>query len=206
MITFLPVGLALWGVYTACWVALAAVRRWRVRWRQACAHHALFLYALLIVDVTLFPIPLHGAPSWPEIDLTPWKTLRTDILNAHASAWRPLVGSALLFAPLGGALPALYASMRRLSLVMMVSFFAASSIQMARLLISARMGIAYRAFEVDDIFFNCLGAALGFGLWRAASARIRARRPTSATLKAMGHMRRREERVTSISGSRAKSP
>ncbi|WP_367306891.1 VanZ family protein [Alicyclobacillus acidocaldarius] len=203
MITFLPFGLMLWGLYTACWVVRAALRRWRLEWRAMFAHHALFLYALWMVDVALFPIPLHGVPSWPEIDMSPWETLRS-ALNVRTGAWQIFARSIAQFVPLGAALPALYASMRRLSLVLMVSFFAGSVLQVAGLIISARIGIPYRLFEVDDILFNCVGAAIGFGLWRAQSF-IRVPRPTSATLEEMGDMPRGERGTWSL-GSKAKSP
>ncbi|WP_062308799.1 VanZ family protein [Alicyclobacillus sendaiensis] len=203
MITFLPFGLVLWGVYMACWVVRAAVKRWRFEWRAMCAHQALFLYALWMVRVALFPIPMHGVPSWPEIDLSPWETLKS-ALNVRTGVWQLFARSILQFVPLGAALPALYASMRRLSLLLMVSFFAGSFLQVAGLIISARIGIPYRLFEVDDILFNCVGAAIGFGLWRAWSF-IRVSRPASATLKGTGDMPR-GERGTWILDSKAKSP
>lgn len=203
MIAFLPFGLIVWGVYTACWVVRAAVRRWRLEWRTMFAHHALFLYVLWMVDVALFPIPLHGVPSWPEIDMSPWETLRS-ALNVHTGAWQIFARCMVQFIPLGATLPVLYVAMRRLSLVLMVSFFAGSALQVAGLIISARIGIPYRVFEIDDILFNCVGAAIGFGFWRARLF-IRVRRPTSATLKGMGDMPRGERGTWSL-GSKAKLP
>lgn len=203
MITFWPFGLLCWGAYTAWWVLRAACRRWRVEWRRACMRHALVLYALWMVDVALFPIPLHEVPSWPQIDMTPWQTLRSVFVWA-TGAWQIFARCILLFVPLGAALPSMYASMRKLSLVLMLSFFAASFLQVAGLIISARIGFPYRDFEIDDILFNCVGAVLGFALWRVGSG-IRARRRTSATLKGMSDMPRGERGLWNL-GSKAKSP
>ncbi|SIT12417.1 VanZ family protein [Alicyclobacillus vulcanalis] len=200
MITFLPIGLLCWGAYTALWVVRAALRRWRLSWRRMIAHYAFFLYVLGFIDAALFPIPLHGVPSLPEIDATPWATLE-HAFSLRTGMCKHFARSFAFALPLGAALPVLYTSMRRFSLVLVLSFFTASAIQIAGLLISARVGVPYRLFEVDDILFTCMGAACGFALWRF----VRLGRSTFATLKWTADVEREEQELWNLD-SKAKLP
>ncbi|WP_433750428.1 VanZ family protein [Falsibacillus pallidus] len=75
-------------------------------------------------------------------------------------------GSIFLFLPLGILAPILYQKYRSLKRVIITGFFLAICIEVIQLIQILFMGGTHR-FDVDDIVFNLVGAALGYWLIRA---------------------------------------
>jgi glycopeptide antibiotics resistance protein len=69
---------------------------------------------------------------------------------------RQIVGNFIMLLPLGIFLPLLYKRISNFLLVLVVSVFASTFIELLQLVSS------FRSADVDDIFLNTLGACTGF--------------------------------------------
>ncbi|MEU9887883.1 VanZ family protein [Sphaerisporangium sp. NPDC051011] len=142
---------------------------------------ALAVYVLLLLDVTLFPLPvqsevlrdrrLYGSP--PN-NLIPLKGL-IGMMEHQSSAVliRQIVGNILLFLPLGYLVPAIW-KVRGVHRLAFIAFSVSLLIEGAQFLISQAIGYTYRIFDVDDLILNTLGGIIGYVIYAAFVPVIRA--------------------------------
>lgn len=133
------------------------------------------IYILFVIKVIIFKYPFEQlraiADTWQKsvileglgtANFTPFKTIKMYIDYAHKlNSVENLAGNILVFVPLGFLLPIVSDEMRSLLAVMLNAFVFVLGIEMFQLF------SAFGAFDVDDILLNCLGAALGYGCYKA---------------------------------------
>lgn len=136
------------------------------------------VYILFVIKVIIFKYPIEQlraiADTWQKsvileglgtANFTPFKTIKMYIDYAYKlNSVENLAGNVLVFVPLGFLLPLVSDEMRRFSVVMLNAFTFVVGIEVFQLF------SAFGAFDVDDIMLNCMGAALGYGCYKAAYA------------------------------------
>ncbi|MDE7131242.1 MAG: VanZ family protein [Lachnospiraceae bacterium] len=133
------------------------------------------VYILFVIKVIIFKYPIEQlraiADTWQRsvileglgtANFTPFKTIKMYIVYAHKlNSVENLAGNILVFVPLGFLLPFVADEVRSFPAVMLNAFVFVLGIEMFQLF------SAFGAFDVDDIMLNCLGAALGYGCYKA---------------------------------------
>jgi len=135
-----------------------------------------FIYVLCLAGVTLFPlmISFERGHCWISVNLMPvLGTLKevTNITkdpNMHSFMVRFWIknigGNILLLLPAGVMAPMLWSRLNSLKKTAIFAFCLSLGIETLQLL-SSFIGNSGRAFDIDDILLNTLGAAAGFALY-----------------------------------------
>lgn len=130
-------------------------------------------YILFVIKVVILKYPFERlyqiAQTWTRevilegldtANFTLFKTIRMYIRYAdRLNSVENLVGNVVVFIPLGIFLPILFKNCRRFWETLMVSFICVVGIELFQLF------SAFGAFDVDDILLNCVGAAMGYGVY-----------------------------------------
>lgn len=145
--------------------------------------HILFgIYLLVLFRVIVFKYPyrelVETALSWDRTvistgldtaNFTLFKTIRMYIIYAHKlNSFENLVGNVAVFLPFGFLFPYVLAAGRKFWVMLLNAFLLILGIELFQLF------SAFGAFDVDDIFLNCLGAVLGYLLYLAWENRKKA--------------------------------
>lgn len=137
-------------------------------WAVFLAYSAWVLWMMLFARLEKAQVVSFGEYAQGHLELIPLGTITGQLAlagggSAHALA--NLGGNVLLFAPFGVLLPALLRPLRRFWRFLAVFAGSVAAVETAQLLL--RVGFC----DVDDLLLNCLGAALGFLLWRWTGSR-----------------------------------
>jgi glycopeptide antibiotics resistance protein len=94
-------------------------------------------------------------------NFTPFKTIKMYIDYSYKlNSTENLLGNVVVFMPFGLLFPMLTESGQNFFVMLLNAFLFVLGIEIFQLF------SAFGAFDVDDILLNCLGAALGFGIYR----------------------------------------
>jgi len=131
-------------------------------WPTIIVRCALICAVVLILAVTLFPLPIDARlwkfhRAFSNLHLSPFATIRTQLeFGFRHSEAREVIGNVALFVPFGLFLPAAARTCRRT----WVTLSAAAGLSV---LIEIVQGLLpSHATDVDDVILNTTGAALGF--------------------------------------------
>lgn len=132
------------------------------------------LYILLVIRVIIFKYPYEElraiAATWRKdvileglgtANFTPFKTIKMYIDYAYKlNSVENLAGNILVFVPFGILFPMAVLDGNKFHVMFLNAFVFILGIEVFQLF------SAFGAFDVDDILLNCLGAALGYGIYR----------------------------------------
>lgn len=132
------------------------------------------IYILLVIKVIVFKYPyeqlLSIAASWRKdvileglgtANFIPFKTIKMYIDYAYKlNSVENLAGNVLVFVPFGFLFPLVVKDGAKFYVMFLNAFVFILGIEVFQLF------SAFGAFDVDDIILNCLGAALGYGIYR----------------------------------------
>ena len=132
------------------------------------------LYILIVIKVIIFKYPYEElraiASSWRRdvileglgtANFTPFKTIKMYIDYAYKlNRVENLAGNVLVFVPFGFLFPFVAREGERFFVMFVNVFVFILGIEVFQLF------SAFGAFDVDDILLNCLGAAMGYGIYR----------------------------------------
>lgn len=132
------------------------------------------LYILIVIKVIIFKYPYEElraiASSWRRdvileglgtANFTPFKTIKMYIDYAYKlNSVENLAGNVLVFVPFGFLFPFVDREGERFFVMFVNAFVFILGIEVFQLF------SAFGAFDVDDILLNCLGAAVGYGIYR----------------------------------------
>lgn len=132
------------------------------------------IYILVVIKVIIFKYPYEElqaiAASWRRgvifeglgtANFTPFKTIKMYIDYAYKlNSVENLAGNVLVFVPFGCLFPFVAKEGKRFFVMLLNAFVFVLGIETFQLF------SAFGAFDVDDILLNCLGASLGFGVYR----------------------------------------
>ncbi|MCL6443858.1 MAG: VanZ family protein [Alicyclobacillus sp.] len=137
--------------------------------RNAFLYSVFFVYLLVIVKITLFPIPhpILGGSHTLQTNLIPFRTIRSTLaMGSVFHDFYDLGGNILLFVPFGFLLPLIFKNQNRLVSVVFLGFCATLTVESAQFMISYVIGYSYRHFDVDDLILNTLGTMMGYAAFR----------------------------------------
>ncbi|WP_333888176.1 VanZ family protein [Clostridium sp.] len=132
-----------------------------------------FIYILCFIGVTLFPlkISLDRDYTWISVNVIPVMSTVKEITNItndpnmHSfmiKFWiKNIGGNLILLFPLGVMVPILWSKFNSAIKTTFFAFCLSLSIEVLQLL-STYIGNAGRAFDIDDILLNTVGAYIGY--------------------------------------------
>ncbi|EPZ42553.1 VanZ family protein [Alicyclobacillus acidoterrestris] len=134
-----------------------------------------FAYLLVVVDITLFPIPYaHHGGNLQENNLIPFKTIMGILkLGSLSNALSNIGGNVFLFAPFGFLMPLLFRKQNSYTRVLLFGFLGTLCVESSQFIISAILGFTYRSFDVDDLICNTVGALFGYAILRGYNFLLR---------------------------------
>jgi glycopeptide antibiotics resistance protein len=132
------------------------------------------IYILFVIRVIIFKYPWEHmraiVASWQKnvileglgtANFTPFKTIKMYIDYSYKlNSTENLLGNVVVFMPFGLLFPVLTENGQNFFVMLLNAFLFVLGIEIFQLF------SAFGAFDVDDILLNCLGAALGFGIYR----------------------------------------
>lgn len=132
------------------------------------------IYILAVIKVIIFKYPYEElqaiAAAWRRdvileglgtANFTPFKTIKMYIDYAYKlNSVENLAGNVLVFVPFGFLFPLVAREGEKFFVMFLNAFVFILGIEVFQLF------SAFGAFDVDDIFLNCLGAALGYSIYR----------------------------------------
>ena len=132
------------------------------------------IYIIVVIKVIIFKYPFAQlqaiANTWQKgvileglgtANFVPFHTIKMYIDYAYKlNSVENLAGNILVFVPFGFLFPMVFQDGWKLSVMLVNAFTFVLGIETFQLF------SAFGAFDVDDILLNCLGAALGFGIYK----------------------------------------
>lgn len=169
-------------------VLMAGGLRGRRSWGRTFGLSMLAVYAVGVVAVTLFPLPtsasyralLADQGLLPRHNAVPFATWLATARAGSAVFAYQIGGNLLLLAPLGFLTPLLWPQLASLRPVAIIGGAVTLSIELTQFVIGAVLGVAYKAFDVDDLVLNLLGVVIGWALYRLLEVRMTDRNAWSA--------------------------
>ncbi len=141
---------------------------------------AFYIYVLLLVKVTIFPIPFQKSEleglrrSFGEgfgMNFIPMKSIM-NIANSNvnlSTKFRQIAGNFILLFPLGLYLPLAKDRFRKAKEVFALLLISACFIEMVQFLIGRIIHYNYRVVDIDDVILNVCGGIVGFFVWKIAN-------------------------------------
>jgi glycopeptide antibiotics resistance protein len=153
---------------------------------------ALFgIYILILIGVTLFPLPVPGFlggpfPRQPVTEILERVNLVPTVFQQVAgvplgSISFEITGNILLTLPFGLGICLIFPVRARL--IPFLALAVGLAIEATQLLVSLIIGIGYRGVDINDVLLNAAGVLLGYGLFRALAKVILNRLMVSASPK-----------------------
>ncbi len=132
------------------------------------------IYIIIVIKVIIFKYPFEQlqaiANTWQKgvileglgtANFVPFHTIKMYIDYAYKlNSVENLAGNILVFVPFGFLFPLVFQDGWKFSVMFLNAFTFVLGIETFQLF------SAFGAFDVDDILLNCLGAALGFGIYK----------------------------------------
>ncbi|SDX02198.1 VanZ like family protein [Alicyclobacillus hesperidum] len=161
MLTILPIAIVSMLLYIPLSIFIG------IKKRVSLLHQAIpfvfFVYLLIVIKITLFPISFHNLGNPPENNLIPFKTITT-IIAAHSLSYDlyNIGGNIALFIPFGFLWPLVFRNKSKFLKVLLYGFFLSLLSESGKFIISCILGFTYRDFDVDDLILNTFGVILGY--------------------------------------------
>lgn len=133
-----------------------------------------FIYIAIVIKVIIFKYPWEDlkavADTWEKgvilegldtANFTLFKTIKMYINYSYMlNSFENLAGNIVVFVPFGFLLPYVQKGAAKFPVLLLNAFLFVLGIEVFQLF------SAFGAFDVDDILLNCLGAALGFWIYK----------------------------------------
>lgn len=114
-----------------------------------------FIYCVVVLGATLISRGSYGLTGF---NLQLFDSYRSAWINSSPEEWRNLIWNILMFVPLGLLLPVLFQNCRKCWVTYLAGVFASVVVELIQLVTGSGV------FDLDDIFNNILGAAIGYGI------------------------------------------
>ncbi len=142
------------------------------------------IYILIVIKVIVFKFPYEEmmaiVASWRKdvileglgtANFTPFKTIKMYIEYAYKlNSVENLAGNVLVFVPFGFLFPMVFKNGKSFLVMLLNAFVFVLGIEVFQLF------SAFGAFDVDDILLNCVGAAIGFVVYKGVLAGCKKRK------------------------------
>lgn len=134
----------------------------KVKPAQMVLWSCVYIYAVLVLGITLFPIPFQAAAYLEPVpnNFVPFKTILEIIRAGNTmTIMLQIGGNILLSLPYGVVLN--LTVRKREWLYGFLPFLFPIIIELLQVIIGLGIGVQYRSFDVDDFLLNVLGAYFG---------------------------------------------
>ena len=126
---------------------------------------AFYVYVIMVLGITLFPIPYEQAGNIIPVphNFVPFKSIISSLeMGITRTSLMQIGGNILISAPYGVTL---YLTLRKRNkaALLLLPFLFPIVIELLQLFIGLIIGVTYRSFDIDDFILNSLGAYLGIG-------------------------------------------
>lgn len=142
--------------------------------KRKCIQFAFFLYLLVVIKLIVFKYPWEQMQTimnhWEKgvileglgtANFTLLKTIRMYIRYAdRLNSFENIAGNLFIFVPFGFGLPYILRGGKNFLIMLLHAFVFVLGIETFQLF------SAFGAFDVDDILLNCMGAILGWMVYR----------------------------------------
>ncbi len=154
-------------IASVVWIA------WRILvWRsrrgdplREVAVTALFVWSLMVVHVTLFPLKIIFYDWHITMNLVPLASIRQLVTQtALSTALTNIAGNVVMFVPLGILLPLLFVRLRSAWPLVWRAAAVSIAIELTQVITRAR------AVDIDDVLLNTSGAVVGWLVFRVVAA------------------------------------
>jgi glycopeptide antibiotics resistance protein len=150
------------------WIFLEVLIRKQKTFFQIAAQSSFYVYIFMVLTLTGYFILFRevSAHDWwhkmmVRIDRKDHVNFRLfQIFKIYKISSTQIVGNLIMLLPLGIYLPLLYKKLSNFFVVVLVSLFVSSFIELLQLVTS------YRSADVDDVLLNTVGAAAGFLIYK----------------------------------------
>ncbi len=124
---------------------------------------AFYIYAVVVLGLTLFPIPYQGVEDFLPVphNFIPFHSISSILEMGITSTSLIQIGGNILLAVPYGAMLDITRKEKTGWLFFLLPFLFPLVIELLQLFIGAVIGLTYRSFDVDDFLLNALGAYLG---------------------------------------------
>ena len=167
--------------FAALWLALRIAvwrRQKRIDWKREAVLLLMYVNLAVILRFTFFPLRRVDGHILPLVfDSARVLPLRTNLIPfvrlpgfRSAAFAENVLGNAALFLPSGIVLPLVYPQLRRFRKAL------AAGVGLSLLIELMQLPFAARTTYIDDLIFNTLGVAVGYGIWLLLRNVWRARR------------------------------
>jgi len=130
--------------------------------RRRITTQTLYLYAVGVIAVTLFPLRMHPAAYWAD---EPWWTMLRYIPGSVDAP--SFILNVIMFIPLGVLLPQLWPRLDRVWRLALRAGAVSLAIELAQLVLGLTVG-SRRTVDVNDLIANTGGALVGLLILRLA--------------------------------------
>lgn len=127
------------------------------RRRRLAVFAALCGYVFVVLGLTNFS--REAGDTFLQVNLVPFSAWSDGFGEGSLAAFQLIVFNVLMFVPLGVLLPLLSQRMRGIGRVILCAFLFSLTIE------AMQLHYATGIFELDDLFHNTMGAALGYALY-----------------------------------------
>lgn len=129
---------------------------------------AFYIYVIMVLGITLFPIPYEQAGNLIPVphNFVPFKSIISTLgMGITRTSLMQIGGNILISAPYGVML---YLTLRKRNKAafLLFPFVFPLVIELLQLFIGLIIGVTYRSFDIDDFILNLLGAYLGIAFSR----------------------------------------
>jgi glycopeptide antibiotics resistance protein len=145
--------------------------------RREVALNLFFIYIFCLLGVTLFPLRImfEREHVWVSVNVIPFvgtiqdivKTTKDPVMHSYMiKFWiKNIAGNLILLLPFGIMVPLLWSKFNSAVKTTFCAFCLSLSIEVLQLA-SAYVGNVGRAFDVDDILLNTIGAFIGYIIFK----------------------------------------
>lgn len=132
-----------------------------------------FVYFVLVIAVTLFPIPTDSVEDFINAgvefknNFVPFKSI-IDIVSSQplSIALKQVGGNVILMMPLGFLAPLICRREITWKKILWIGILFSLSIEVLQFTFSYMLGFTYKITDVDDLLLNSLGAVIGYCFYR----------------------------------------
>ena len=153
------VGLAIAAVLYAVW-AILTKKRFPAPMKTHILRYVFLTYLVCVLFLTLMP-QAGSAQGEAKANLIPFFSVIYAVNSGHTTAMYLIILNIILFVPMGVLLPCVFKKAEPFWVTALLSLGATLTIEMIQIFLPGR------AFDIDDVLFNAIGAVLGYAFYAA---------------------------------------
>ena len=178
----LILGIPIWILIRSIIVYFNKRKGYRISLKRESLLFVFYVYVLCVISITLFPLYITDRYNVIlSANLIPVVGTIKGVVNSINDPYmrnymikfwvRNIGGNTVLLLPMGIFLPLIWSKFRRAGKVTLFAFLFSLTIEVLQLL-SCYLGNMGRAFDIDDILLNTLGAFIGITLYTLYTNKI----------------------------------